>query len=87
MFTEYFLEDCIQMTQFVPPPSDKKRKDKDEEGGEEEVCKSIGSSDPECYYYYYYYQIKRTLSDDKPQCFMMIAMTAFIKLHPAESVL
>ncbi|KAK2860989.1 hypothetical protein Q7C36_005155 [Tachysurus vachellii] len=34
---QYFLEDCIQMTQFVPPPSDKKRKDKDEEGGEEEV--------------------------------------------------
>lgn len=39
MFTEYFLEDCIQMTQFVPPPSDRKRKDKDEEGGEEEVRK------------------------------------------------
>ncbi|TSO57287.1 ATP-dependent RNA helicase A [Bagarius yarrelli] len=34
---EYFLEDCIQMTQFVPPPSDRKRKDKDDEGGEEEV--------------------------------------------------
>lgn len=23
---EYYLEDCIQMTNFVPPPSDKKRK-------------------------------------------------------------
>ncbi|KAG2461822.1 DHX9 helicase, partial [Polypterus senegalus] len=34
---EYFLEDCIQMTQFVPPPSDRKRKDKEEEGGEEET--------------------------------------------------
>ncbi|XP_036452301.1 ATP-dependent RNA helicase A isoform X1 [Colossoma macropomum] len=34
---EYFLEDCIQMTQFVPPPMDRKKKDKDEEGGEEEV--------------------------------------------------
>lgn len=44
MFTEYFLEDCIQMTQFVPPPSDKKRKDKDEEGGEDEVCKRIKST-------------------------------------------
>ncbi|KAK1787167.1 hypothetical protein P4O66_017023, partial [Electrophorus voltai] len=34
---EYFLEDCIQMTRFVPPPMDKKKKDKDEDGGEEEV--------------------------------------------------
>ncbi|XP_072544366.1 ATP-dependent RNA helicase A isoform X1 [Salminus brasiliensis] len=34
---EYFLEDCIQMTQFVPPPMDRKKKDKDEEGGEDEV--------------------------------------------------
>ncbi|KAG1934781.1 ATP-dependent RNA helicase A [Pimephales promelas] len=34
---EYFLEDCIQMTQFVPPPMDRKKKDKDEDGGEEEV--------------------------------------------------
>merc|ERR1719232_1390843 len=23
---EYYLEDCIQMTNFVPPPSDRKRK-------------------------------------------------------------
>ncbi|XP_073499414.1 ATP-dependent RNA helicase A isoform X2 [Phyllobates terribilis] len=30
---EYFLEDCIQMTQFRPPPNERKRKDKDEEGG------------------------------------------------------
>ncbi|XP_066453544.1 ATP-dependent RNA helicase A isoform X2 [Eleutherodactylus coqui] len=33
---EYFLEDCIQMTQFRPPPMEKKKKDKDEEGGGEE---------------------------------------------------
>ncbi|CAH2311362.1 ATP-dependent RNA helicase A isoform X1 [Pelobates cultripes] len=33
---EYFLEDCIQMTQFIPPPRDKKKKDKDEEGGEDD---------------------------------------------------
>ncbi|MGH0134247.1 UNVERIFIED_CONTAM: hypothetical protein FKN15_003760 [Acipenser sinensis] len=32
---EYFLEDSIQMTQFVPPP------DKDEEGGEETNCNII----------------------------------------------
>ncbi|KAK6310634.1 hypothetical protein J4Q44_G00186890 [Coregonus suidteri] len=34
---EYFLEDCIQMTHFIPPLSDRKRKDKDEEGGDEEA--------------------------------------------------
>ncbi|XP_062849993.1 ATP-dependent RNA helicase A [Trichomycterus rosablanca] len=34
---EYFLEDCIQMTQFIAPPNDRRKKDKDEEGGEEEV--------------------------------------------------
>ncbi|KAF6292742.1 DExH-box helicase 9 [Rhinolophus ferrumequinum] len=34
---EYFLEDCIQMTNFVPPPKDKKKKDKDkDEDGEED---------------------------------------------------
>ncbi|NWU99713.1 DHX9 helicase, partial [Upupa epops] len=33
---EYFLEDCIQMTQFVPPPKEKKKKEKDEENGEDE---------------------------------------------------
>ncbi|XP_056266450.1 LOW QUALITY PROTEIN: ATP-dependent RNA helicase A [Pseudoliparis swirei] len=33
---EYFLEDCIQMTHFVPPPLDRKKKDKEEEGAEEE---------------------------------------------------
>uniref|UniRef100_A0A8C0QMV6 RNA helicase n=3 Tax=Chelonoidis abingdonii TaxID=106734 RepID=A0A8C0QMV6_CHEAB len=33
---EYFLEDCIQMTQFVPPLKDKKKKDRDEEGGEDD---------------------------------------------------
>ena len=34
---EYFLEDCIQMTNFVPPPMDRKKKDKDEEGGDDDV--------------------------------------------------
>ncbi|XP_064416002.1 ATP-dependent RNA helicase A isoform X2 [Latimeria chalumnae] len=33
---EYFLEDAIQMTRFVPPPRDKKKKDRDEEGGDDE---------------------------------------------------
>ncbi|XP_078417512.1 ATP-dependent RNA helicase A isoform X1 [Cetorhinus maximus] len=45
---EYFLEDCIQMTQFVPPPRDKKKKDKDEDGGgdDEEVnCNNICGDD------------------------------------------
>lgn len=59
MLTEYFLEDCIQMTQFVPPPSDKKRKDKDEEGGEEEVrvknvlkCFSASQGKPLCFIFF-----------------------------------
>lgn len=34
---EYFLEDCIQMTNFVPPPMDRKKKDKDEEGGDDDT--------------------------------------------------
>ena len=35
VFTEYYLEDCIQMLGFIPPPSDKKKKkDKDELGEE-----------------------------------------------------
>ncbi|XP_053247085.1 ATP-dependent RNA helicase A isoform X1 [Podarcis raffonei] len=33
---EYFLEDCIQMTKFIPPPKDKKKKDKDEDAGEDD---------------------------------------------------
>ncbi|XP_061694799.1 ATP-dependent RNA helicase A isoform X2 [Syngnathoides biaculeatus] len=33
---EYFLEDCVQMTNFVPPPPDRKKRDKDEEGGGDE---------------------------------------------------
>uniref|UniRef100_A0A2K6MH32 ATP-dependent RNA helicase A n=2 Tax=Rhinopithecus TaxID=542827 RepID=A0A2K6MH32_RHIBE len=33
---EYFLEDCIQMTHFIPPPKDKKKKDKDDDGGEDD---------------------------------------------------
>lgn len=37
VFAEYFLEDCIQMTNFVPLPMDRKKKDKDEEGGEDDV--------------------------------------------------
>ncbi|NWH58371.1 DHX9 helicase, partial [Geococcyx californianus] len=32
----YFLEDCIQLTQFVPPPKEKKKKEKDEENGEDD---------------------------------------------------
>lgn len=35
--SEYFLEDCIQMTKFIPPPNDRKKKDKDEEGGDDDV--------------------------------------------------
>ncbi|XP_028328850.1 ATP-dependent RNA helicase A isoform X2 [Gouania willdenowi] len=43
---EYFLEDCIQMTTFVPPPMDRKRKDKDEEGGDEDTnCNLICGPD------------------------------------------
>lgn len=40
-FAEYFLEDCIQMTNFVPPPMDRKKKDKDEEGGEDDVSQQF----------------------------------------------
>lgn len=36
VLAEYFLEDCIQMTHFVPPPKDKKKKDKDDDGGEDD---------------------------------------------------
>lgn len=35
VLTEYFLEDCIQMTSFVPPPMDRKKRDKDEEGDDD----------------------------------------------------
>ncbi|XP_056911803.1 ATP-dependent RNA helicase A isoform X2 [Takifugu flavidus] len=35
---EYFLEDCIQMTSFVPPPMDRKKRDKDEEGDDDANC-------------------------------------------------
>ena len=33
---EYYLEDCIQMTNFVPPPNDRKRKrnNDDDDAGE-----------------------------------------------------
>lgn len=37
VLTEYFLEDCIQMTSFVPPPMDRKKRDKEEEGGDDDV--------------------------------------------------
>ncbi|NWZ38525.1 DHX9 helicase, partial [Brachypodius atriceps] len=33
---DYFLEDCIQMTQFIPPPKEKKKKEKDEESAEDD---------------------------------------------------
>lgn len=39
--TEYFLEDCIQMTNFIPPPMDRKKKDKDEDGGDDDVSSLI----------------------------------------------
>uniref|UniRef100_A0A1A7WG96 RNA helicase n=1 Tax=Iconisemion striatum TaxID=60296 RepID=A0A1A7WG96_9TELE len=43
---EYFLEDCIQMTNFVPPPMDRKKKDKDEEGGDDDTnCNLICGTD------------------------------------------
>lgn len=39
VLADYFLEDCIQMTQFVPPRKEKKKKEKDEESGEDDdVC-------------------------------------------------
>ena len=41
LLSEYYLEDCIQMTNFVPPPNDRKKKDKDEEGGDEDVRKPL----------------------------------------------
>ncbi|MEQ2215700.1 hypothetical protein XENOCAPTIV_004559, partial [Xenoophorus captivus] len=43
---EYFLEDCIQMTNFVPPPMDRKKKDKDEDGGDDDTnCNLICGPD------------------------------------------
>lgn len=42
---EYYLEDCIQMLNFIPPPNDrKKKKDKDEldaEEGDQEVIYTL----------------------------------------------
>lgn len=43
---EYFLEDCIQMTNFVPPPVDRKRRDKDEDGGDEDVRRVCPAGPP-----------------------------------------
>ena len=43
MFAEYYLEDCIEMLQFMPPPNDRNKKkgrgddDDGEEGGEDDV--------------------------------------------------
>lgn len=34
---EYFLEDCIQMSGFVPPPMERKKRDKEEDGGDDDV--------------------------------------------------
>ena len=43
VLAEYFLEDCIQMTHFVPPPKDKKKKEKDDDGFEDDdVSESHG---------------------------------------------
>lgn len=37
------MEDCIQMTHFVPPPKDKKKKEKDDDGFEDDdVSESHG---------------------------------------------
>uniref|UniRef100_A0A3P8WSM2 RNA helicase n=1 Tax=Cynoglossus semilaevis TaxID=244447 RepID=A0A3P8WSM2_CYNSE len=53
---EYFLEDCIQMTNFVPPPMDKKKKDKDEDAGEDDInCNLVCGPD-------YTPETKRTLA-------------------------
>ena len=43
---EYYLEDCIQMTKFVPPPSDRKRKrnndDDDDAPGADAIASAVG---------------------------------------------
>ena len=42
LFTEYYLEDCIQLLNFVPPPNDRKKKrdrDDEDETGDQEVNK------------------------------------------------
>lgn len=41
VLAEYFLEDCIQMTNFVPPPMDRKKRDKDEDGGDDDVKQPV----------------------------------------------
>ncbi|XP_069497510.1 ATP-dependent RNA helicase A isoform X1 [Ambystoma mexicanum] len=33
---EYFLEDCIQMTKFIPPPRDRKKKERDDDARDDE---------------------------------------------------
>ncbi|XP_058491844.1 ATP-dependent RNA helicase A [Solea solea] len=43
---EYFLEDSIQMTNFIPPPMERKKRDKDEEAGDEDTnCNLICGPD------------------------------------------
>ncbi|XP_076045328.1 dosage compensation regulator mle isoform X2 [Oratosquilla oratoria] len=48
---EYFLEDCIQLTNFVPPPDTRKRnkKDKDEELPGDEPEENLNTCSPENY--------------------------------------
>lgn len=35
--SQFFLEDCIELTKFIPPPDSKKRKRGDDDGGESDV--------------------------------------------------
>ncbi|XP_071152767.1 ATP-dependent RNA helicase A-like isoform X1 [Mytilus edulis] len=77
---EYYLEDCIQMLNFIPPPNDrKKKKDKDEldaeEGDQEENCNLKVSSE-------YSEQTKRALAmlNEKELSFELIeALIKYIK--------
>ncbi|CAK6980769.1 ATP-dependent RNA helicase A [Scomber scombrus] len=65
---EYFLEDCIQMTNFIPPPMDRKKKDKDEDGGDEDTnCNVICGSD-------YSAETKRSMSqiNEKEMSFELV---------------
>jgi ATP-dependent RNA helicase A len=44
MILEYYLEDCIQMLNFIPPPNDRKKKrdrDEEDETGDSEVLMSF----------------------------------------------
>ncbi|XP_033728682.1 ATP-dependent RNA helicase A-like isoform X2 [Pecten maximus] len=76
---EYYLEDCIQMLNFIPPPSDKRKKrDKDEildDGEQEENCNlNVGSE--------YSEQTRRamTMLNEKEMSFELIeALIKYIK--------